>query len=69
VEAEVLSLHSEGDHLIQDIEVKLQVTLKLNEDWVSNQTTEQLIDNIKTRLNNSLGRMGHVRRLNVITRK
>jgi len=64
-----VALHSESGHFIQDIEVKLQVTLKLNEDWVSNQTTEQLMENIKTRLNNSLGRMGHVRTLNVITRK
>ena len=64
-----MSLHNEGDHLTQDIEVKLQVTLKLNEDWVSNQTTEQLMDNIKTRLNNSLGKMGQVRGLSVITRK
>ena len=64
-----MSSHSEGKHLRQDIEVKLQVTLKLNEDWVSNQTTEELIECIKVRLNSSLGFKGQVKALNVVTRK
>jgi hypothetical protein len=69
LEAEAVSLHSEEGHTIQDIEVKLQVTLKLNEDWVSNQTTAQLIESIKAELNNSLGLKGQVKALSVITRK
>ncbi|UCG83747.1 MAG: hypothetical protein JSW38_02725 [Dehalococcoidia bacterium] len=69
MKAEVVSLHSENGHTIQDIEVKLQVTLKLNEDWVSNQTTEQLIESIKAEFNSSLGLRGQVKALSVITRK
>ena len=64
-----VSSHSEGKHLIQDIEVKLQVTLKLSEEWVSNQTTEELIEYIKVRINSSLGLKGQVKALNVVTHK
>ena len=64
-----MSSHGEGEHLIQDIEVKLQVTLKLSEDWVSNQTTEEVIEYIKVRLNSSLRFKGQVKALNVVTRK
>jgi len=64
-----VSSHGEGKHLRQGIEVKLQVTLKLNEDWVSNQTTEEVIEYIKSRVNSSLGFKGQVKALNVVTHK
>jgi hypothetical protein len=51
-----------------NIELKFKVTLELNEKWASNQTTEELVDYIKARLNSSLGFRGQIKKVNVVTR-
>ena len=51
-----------------NIELKFKVTLELNEKWASNQTTEELVDYIKARLNSSLGFRGQIKKVNVVAR-
>ena len=51
-----------------NIEIKFKVTLELNEKWASNQTTEELVDYLKARLNSSLGFRGQIRKLNLVAR-
>ena len=51
-----------------NIELKFKVTLELNEKWASNQTTEEVVDNIKARLNSSLGFRGQIKKVNVVAR-
>ena len=40
-------------------EVKLRATLRLDEEWASHQTREELIESVKTRLDTSLGFRGY----------
>ena len=49
-------------------EVKLRMTLKLDEKWASNFTQEELAEYLKDRLNSSLGFRGQVRRLSTAKR-
>ena len=51
-----------------EIEIKFKATLKLDEKWVGKQTTEQLIDYIKARINSSLGFKGQVKKLTVVSK-
>lgn len=51
-----------------EIEIKFKATLKLDEKWVGKQTTEQLIEYIKTKINNSLGFRGQVKNLTVVSK-
>jgi hypothetical protein len=51
-----------------NIEIKFKVTLELNEKWASNQTTEELVDYLKARLNSSLGFRGQIKKLNLVAR-
>ncbi|MFC1848377.1 hypothetical protein ACFLXV_03610 [Chloroflexota bacterium] len=53
---------------MRNIELKFKVTLELNEKWAGNQTTEELVDYIKARLNSSLGFRGQIKKLNLVTR-
>ena len=51
-----------------EIEIKFKATLRLDEKWVGKQTTEQLIEYIKARINGSLGFRGQVKKLTVISK-
>ena len=50
------------------IEIKFKATLKLDEKWASTQTTEELIEYIKYRINGSLGFRGQVKKLAIVRR-
>lgn len=49
-----------------DIEIKFKVTLKLSEKWASTMSTDELINYIKDRLNESLGFRGKIKKLSVV---
>jgi len=49
-----------------DIEIKLKLTLKLSEEWASNMSTEELINYIKDKLNESLRMRGQIKKLAVV---
>lgn len=51
-----------------DIEIKFKVTLKLSEKWASTMSTEELINYIKNKLNESLGAKGEIKKLSVVNR-
>jgi hypothetical protein len=51
-----------------EIEIKFKATLKLDEKWVDKQTTEQLMECIKAKINNSLGFRGQVKKLTVVSK-
>jgi hypothetical protein len=51
-----------------EIEIKVKATLKLDEKWASGQTTEELIEYIKDRINSSLGVRGQVKKLSLVTK-
>ena len=51
-----------------EIEIKFKATLKLDEKWASTQTTEELIEYLKYRINNSLGLRGQVKKLAIVSR-
>jgi len=53
---------------MRNIELKFKVTLELNAKWAGDQTTEELVDYIKARLNSSLGFRGQIKKLNLVTR-
>ena len=50
------------------IELRFKVTLELNEKWASNQTSDELVDYLKARLNSSLGFRGQIKKLNLVAR-
>ena len=58
----------ESEDEMPSIELKFKVTLELNEKWAGNQTTEELVDYIKARLNSSLGFRGQIKKVNVVKR-
>lgn len=49
-----------------DIEIKFKLTLKLSEKWAGTMSTEELINHIKYKLNESLGFRGKVKKLSVV---
>jgi hypothetical protein len=51
-----------------EIEIKFKATLKLDEKWASTQTTEELIEYIKYRINGSLGFRGRVKKLAIVSK-
>lgn len=51
-----------------EIEIEFKATLQLDEKWASNQTTEELIEYIKARINSSLGFRGQIKKLSLVTR-
>jgi len=51
-----------------EIEIKFKATLKLDEKWADRQTTEQLIEYIKVKINSSLGFRGQVKKLSLVTK-
>lgn len=51
-----------------NIELRFKVTLELNEKWASNQSSEELVDYLKARLNSSLGFRGQIKKLNLVAR-
>jgi hypothetical protein len=53
---------------VPGIEIKFKATLKLDEKWASTQTTEELIEYIKYRINGSLGFRGQVKKLAIVSR-
>jgi hypothetical protein len=55
-------------YLMPEIEIKFKATLKLDEKWVDKQTTEQLMECIKAKINNSLGFRGQVKKLTVVSK-
>ncbi len=54
--------------LMPEIEIKFKATLKLDEQWVDKQTTEELIEYIKAKINSSLGFRGQVKKLTVVSK-
>jgi hypothetical protein len=53
---------------MQEIEIKFKATLKLDEKWADGQTTEELIEYIKVKINSSLGFRGQVKKLSLVTK-
>jgi len=53
---------------MREIEIEFKATLKLDEKWVGKQTTEQLMEYIKARINRSLGFKGRVKKLTVVSK-
>jgi len=51
-----------------DIEIKFKLTLKLNEKWASAMSTEELINYIKDKLNESLRFRGEIKKLSVVNK-
>ncbi len=51
-----------------DIEIKFKITLKLSEAWADTLSTEELIDYVKNKLNESLGTKGEIKKLSVVDR-
>ena len=51
-----------------EIEIKFKATLKLDEKWADRQTTEELIEYIKAKINSSLGFRGQVKKLTVVSK-
>ena len=51
-----------------EIEIKFKATLKLDEKWADRQTTEELIEYIKAKINSSLGFRGQVKKLSLVTK-
>jgi hypothetical protein len=51
-----------------NVELRFKVTLELNEKWARNQTSEELVDYLKARLNSSLGFRGQIKKLNLVAR-
>lgn len=49
-----------------DIEIKFKLTLKLNEKWAGTMNTEELINYIKDKLNQSLQLKGEIKKLSLI---
>lgn len=48
-------------------QITFKVTLELDEKWVSNLTTEELVDYIKHRMNSSLGFRGQIKRFRAVS--
>lgn len=53
---------------MHDIQLTFKVTVELDEKWASNQTTDDLIDYIKQRMNSSLGFRGQIKKFSVVRR-
>ncbi len=53
---------------MHNIELKFKVTLDLDGKWASNQTTEELVEYIKARMNSSLGFRGQIKKVTLVTR-
>ena len=53
---------------MQEIEIKFKATLKLDEKWAGKQTTEQLIEFIKAKINSGLGLKGQVKKLTIVSK-
>jgi len=53
---------------MQDITIKFKVTLQLDEKWAGNQTSEEIIEYIKARINSSLGFRGKIKKLTVVAK-
>ena len=51
-----------------EIEIKFKATLKPDEKWAGRQTTEELIEYIKAKINSSLGFRGQVKKLSLVTK-
>ena len=50
------------------IEIKVKATLQLDEKWAGNQTTEELVEYLKARLNSSLGFRGQIKKLKLVSK-
>lgn len=51
-----------------EIEIRIKATLQLDEEWADNQTTEELVEYLKTRLNSSLGFRGQIKKLTLVSK-
>jgi len=51
-----------------NIQLTFRVTVELDEKWASNQTTDEVIEYIKQRMNSSLGFRGQIRKFSVVRR-
>jgi hypothetical protein len=51
-----------------NVELRFKVTLEINDKWARTQTTEELVDYIKARLNSSLGFRGQIKKLKMVAR-
>lgn len=52
---------------MDNYEITFKATLELDGRWASNQTTEELVEYIKTRMNSSLGFRGAVKKFRVVS--
>jgi len=50
------------------IEIRIKATLHLDERWASNQTTEELVEYLRARLNSSLGFRGQIKKLKLVSK-
>jgi hypothetical protein len=63
-----MSASPAGGKPVQEIEITLKATLQLDENWASNQTTEEMVEHLRARLNNSLGFRGQIKKLRLVSR-
>jgi hypothetical protein len=57
-----------GEDMEHNIQLTFRVTVELDEKWASNQTTDEVIEYIKQRMNSSLGFRGQIRKFSVVRR-
>jgi hypothetical protein len=53
---------------MEQIKIEVKATLQLDEKWANTQTTEELVEYLKARLNSSLGFRGRIKRLKLVSK-
>jgi len=53
---------------MEKIEIRVKAVLELDEKWANNQTTEELVEYLRARVNNSLGFRGQIKKLKLVNR-
>jgi hypothetical protein len=53
---------------MKPLEIKLSVTVQLDEKWASNLTTEELVECLKAQLDKSLGFRGQITKLKLVSK-
>ena len=53
---------------MKPLEIKLSVTVQLDEKWASNLTTEELVECLKAQIEKGLGFRGQITKLKLVNR-
>ena len=51
---------------MRPLEIKLNITVQLDEKWASNLTTEELVERLKAQLDKGLGSKGQITKLKLV---